>query len=330
MRAPKLRLIVSILALAGCSSGKLFDPLAGPEIIALPKGLTPEGMTFGRGSTIYVGSIMTGQIWSGDVRTGEGRMLTSESPGRSAAGIKYDQRGNRLFVAGGLTGQAYVYDATSGATLAVYQLADPAIAESGLSLVNDMVVLADAVYFTDSFQPVLYRLPLGSDGALPDPAAVQTISLTGDYAFVPGGFSGGFNGNGIVATSNSTRLILNNTDEGALYLVDSRTGVAKRIDLGGGSLETGDGILLADHTLYVVQGGLNQVAVVTLSANYESGVIAPAIEDPRFDSPSSVGAFGKALYVLNARFDIAPPGLPAPDVAFQVVRVIRDGSGLKP
>lgn len=323
MRTSTIRLVPLMLFLAGCSSGKLVDPSPGPAIIALPKGLTPEGMTFGSGATFYVGSIMTGDIWAGDARTGSGRMLTAASPGRSATGIRYDQKHDRLFVAGGFTGQAYVYDATSGATLAIYQLADPVLVESGLSLINDLVILDDAVYFTDSFQPVLYRIPLGNGGALSDPASVQAISLTGDYTFVPGGFEVAFNGNGIVATSVPKQLILNNTDEGGLYLVNSQTGSTKRIDLGGGSLETGDGILLVDHTLYVVQGGLNQVAVVTLSPNYESGAIGPAITDPRFAVPSSVGALGKALYVLNARFDVAPPGLPAPDVEFQVVRVTR-------
>jgi len=37
--------------------------------------------------------------------------------------------------------------------------------------------------------------------------------------------------------------------------------------------------------------------------------------------PATAAEFGKSLYVVNARFDVAPPGMPAPDVEFQVVRL---------
>jgi hypothetical protein len=49
-------------------------------------------------------------------------VLVAGQAGRSAIGIKVDRR-NRLFVAGGATGQAFVYDARTGADLASYQLA---------------------------------------------------------------------------------------------------------------------------------------------------------------------------------------------------------------
>ena len=97
-----------------------------------------------------------------------------------------------------------------------------------------------------------------------------------------------------------------------------------RIDLGGGALTFGDGILLADHTLYVVRAGVpDQVDVVRLSPDFRSGVIERAVMDPRFEFPTAVGRSGDALYVLNGRFDVAPPGMPAPDVAFQVIRTTR-------
>ncbi len=78
----------------------------------------------------------------------------------------------------------------TGATLAAYQLADP----GKPTFVNDVVVTRDAAYFTDSFQPVLYRLPLGPQGALPDQSAVQRILLSGDFVQVAGPFV--FNSNG--------------------------------------------------------------------------------------------------------------------------------------
>jgi hypothetical protein len=334
MRAANIPLGLLTLALAACASDTPTTPRPGaaagqaltpvfPDVIALPTGFSPFGMAFGRGNTFYVGSLITGGIYRGDARTGAGALLVAAQNGRSLAGMKYDQRTDRLFVAGGLTGQAYVYDATTGATLGVYQLADPANVQAHLTLVNDVVVLDDAAYFTDSFQPVVYRLPLGKHGELPSPSAVSAITLTGDYSFLPGGFAAGFNAIGIDATPDQKQLILVNSHNEVLYRIDPLTGHATEIALSGGSLTTGCGIVLAGHTLYVINQSLSNIAVVDLSPDFGSGVIERVIADPNFDFPSAVVVKGSSLYVLNARFDVAPPLVPAPTVDFQVVRVPR-------
>lgn len=286
---------------------------AFPDVIALPTGFSPEGIAWGRGTTFYVGSIPTGAIYQADARTGAGEVLVAAIPGRSAVGMTYDGRRDRLFVAGGPTGQAYVYDASTGATLGVYQLTAPG------TLVNDVAVLSDGAYFTDSFRPVIYRLPLAPNGALPPAGAVTELALGGDFQFVPGDF----NANGIVATPDGKRLIVVNTATGALYVVDPRTGEATAIDLGGGAVPAGDGMVLSGHTLYVVQGALNQLSVVRLAPDLSSGVIESTITDADLAFPSTAAQFGSALYVVNARFDVAPPPAPAPGVEFQVVRVPR-------
>jgi sugar lactone lactonase YvrE len=327
MRIPTLSAVVLGTMLVACTEDPPTLPpraatgsyaaAAFPAVVALPNGFSPEGMAFGTGSTVYVGSLLTGAVWRGDVRTGIGKLLVPEMSDHSAAGIKYDPRNNRIYVAGGMTGQAYVYDASSGATLASYQLADPALVEEGQTLVNDVVILRDAAYFTDSFQGILYRLPLGSSGRLPAQGAEQQIPLTGDYTFLP---DGAFNGNGITATPDEKRLILMNTEEGALYLVDPQSGIASRINVDG-SLQWGDGILLSGHTLYVVQADPDQISVVRLSPDYTRGTVERVITDPGFAMPTAVGEFGNSLYVLNGRFDVAPPGTYAPGVEFQLVRV---------
>jgi hypothetical protein len=45
------------------------------------------------------------------------------------------------------------------------------------------------------------------------------------------------------------------------------------------------------------------------------------ITSPELMIPATAAEFGNSLYAVNARFDVAPPGLPAPDVEFQVVRL---------
>ena len=318
-------LMLAPLALVGCAGDPPMAPRAVvgtarpssdisgfPEVIPLPNGFAPEGITFGAGATFYVASLATGAIFRGDARTGSGDLIVPAQPGRSACGVRYDPRGNRLWVAGSLTGQAYVYDAATGATLATYQLSDPA---NGPTSVNDAVLLRDAVYFTDNARPVLYRIPLGAGGDLPSASAVQTIALTGEFAFIPGGI----NGNGIVATPNEDRLIVGNTFTGVLSLVDPATGRATPIDLRGGSVPWADGIVLIGRTLYVVQDPFDRVAIVRLSADFASGVVEGTITNPALEFPSSIAPMGNAFYAVNARFDV-PPG---PGVEYKVVRLGR-------
>ena len=49
-----------------------------------------------------VGSIPTGAVYAGDLRTGSGDVLVQGATGRAATGLKYDQ--GRLFVSGAGTG----------------------------------------------------------------------------------------------------------------------------------------------------------------------------------------------------------------------------------
>jgi sugar lactone lactonase YvrE len=278
-----------------------------PESIALPNGFQPEGIASGRGTTFYVGSIPTGAIYKGDFRTGEVSLLVAEQAGRRATGLKYDPRSGLLFVSGAETGYAYIYDARTGGNVAAVQLS------TASSFINDVVITRDAAYFTDSFQPTIYRIPLEKNGQLPATPQVQSIPLGGEYQFT----QGAFNANGIDATPNGKTLIIVNSSEGALYRVDPSTGVATHIDLGTVSVAAGDGILLRGKTLYVVQNQLNQVAAIRLSPDLSSGSIEKTITSPLFRIPTTIAAFGRSLYVVNARFDTPP----TPDTDYNVVLV---------
>ena len=56
-----------------------------PDVIALPDGFQPEGIAVGPGDDFYVGSIPTGAIYRGHLRTGPGTVLVPPQPGRMAA-----------------------------------------------------------------------------------------------------------------------------------------------------------------------------------------------------------------------------------------------------
>ncbi len=280
---------------------------AFPDVIPLPDGWRPEGITLGKGAESYVGSLGTGAIYRVDLASGDGEIAVPPQEGRIAVGLAFDARSGLIYAAGGNGGAGYVYDAGTGQTAAVFPFAG--------GFVNDVVVTRDAAYFTDSFRPFIYKVPLGPAGVLPDHAAVEAIPLGGDFVFVPGAF----NANGIVATPNGKSLIIVHSGRGELYVVAPDTGAASLIDLGSGSVINGDGLALVGHTLYVMQNRLNQVGVVELSPDLSEGAIIGAITDSDFDVPTTIAVFGDSLYAVNARFGTPP----TPDTEYDIVRVER-------
>jgi hypothetical protein len=263
----------------------------------------------GHGPVIYSGSRANGAIYAANLRTGEGAILVPGQAGRVAVGLSFDSRTNYIFVAGGPTGKAYVYDADTGALVQEYTLTAPG------AFVNDVIVTHDAAYFTQSALAEYYRVPLGPGGQLAPPGDVETIPLSGEWQQVAG-----FNANGIEATPNGKWLIVVNSTTGALYRVEPLTGVATRINLGGASVSAGDGLLLRGHTLYVVRNQFNQIAIVELAPDLGSGQVIGAISNPNFDIPTTIAAFGNALYAVNARFSTPP----TPSTTYSIVRVAAD------
>jgi sugar lactone lactonase YvrE len=282
-----------------------FAKAAFPETIPLPNGWQPEGIAIGRGTTFYVGSIPTGAIYRGDLRTGRGAPFVQGATGRAAVGVDFDR--GLLFVAGGMTGKGFVYDARTGALVRELQLATG----GGATFVNDVVVTKRAAWFTDSNRAVLYRLPLEKNGR---PAATaQAVQLTGDFQL-----ASGFNLNGIDASANGKTLVTVQSGTGKLFTV-TPAGVTAEIDLGGQTVQNGDGILLHGRTLYVVRNSNNQIAVVELGKGLASGTIVRTITNPGFDVPTTIDRHGSSLYAVNARFGTTP----TPTTPYTVVQVRR-------
>jgi hypothetical protein len=299
-------LAAAAIAAAALAGGSSAGKTAFPEVIQLPVGFQPEGIEVGRGTTFYVGSRVTGAIYSGNLRTGSGAILVRGGAGRLATGIEFSR--NRLFVAGAGTGDGYVYNAETGVLVRTYDFA------STDTFINDVVVTRSAAYFTDSRKAVLYKVPIGPGGAL---GAFQTVSLSGDFVLGP---AGSFNLNGIDAARNGQSLIAVQTFGGKLVRIDPATGVARQIQLAGGeSVSNGDGSLLTGKTLYVVQNQNNQVAVISLTASLASGRIVTRLSDPDFKVPTTIDDLGRRLYAVNARFNV-----PSPDTAeYQIVQLSK-------
>jgi sugar lactone lactonase YvrE len=277
-----------------------------PTTIRLPDGFRPEGIAIGVLPFAYFGSLADGDIYRADLRTGRGRVI-SEGPGTPSVGLELDRRG-RLFVSGGAAGDGRVVDVRTGEVLASYPFA------TGDTFVNDVTLTRDAAWFTDSLNPVLYQVPLGRRGSLPDPDEVNTLPLSGDLVF-----QDGFNTNGIAPTPDGQGLLVVQSNTGLLFRVDPGTGATTQVDLGGETVPNGDGILLRGRTLYVVQNQLNQVTVVRLDRRGTEGTVVERVTDPRFDVPTTVASFAGRLYLPNARFSTPP----TPETTYTAVAIPR-------
>jgi len=290
---------------ATAAPGKKF-----PEVISLPNGWQPEGIAIGKGTTFYSGSRVNGAIYRGDVRTGTGSIwVAGPTGGGVAVGLALDHNAKHLFVAGAGSGKGTVYDTRSRNVAASYTLTAPG------TFVNDVIVTRTAAYFTQSSLAEFYRVPLGKGGKV-DPAATPVkVALGGEWQQGPG-----FNANGIEATPNGRWLIIVNSSTGFLYRVDPATGNATKIDLGGATMTTGDGLLLQGSTLYVVRNTMNQIAVVKLSHDLLHGSVTGTITSPSlFDVPTTIARFGNSLYAINARFTTPA----TPSTTYTLVKVKR-------
>jgi sugar lactone lactonase YvrE len=234
------------------------------------------------------------------LRTGETATLVPPD-GVPAIGMKHDARSNLLFVARGGSGMGTVYDAASADVVASYQF------QAAPTFINDVVITREAAYFTDSQAPFLHRVELGPAG---EPSAVAT----------PIPLPGTFRTNGIAATRNGKHLFVVDGATAQLHLLDTVTHTPVPVDLGSDTLPNADGLWLDGKTLYVVQNFRNQVAVVELSPDYLSGAIVGFITEPFASNPSTkvpttIAAFGNALYAVTAGF-----AAPSPDFVVRLVK----------
>ncbi len=276
-----------------------------PDVISLPPGWQPEGIANGPGARMFSGSLATGDVIAVDLVTGQNRLVVDAPPGRTAVGLEQDRWG-RLWVAGGATGQAYVYG-PDGSPVATFDLGTPPA-----TFINDVVITRDAAWFTDSMDDVLYKVPIGRNGALGTPVAVP---LTGGYVHAPG-----FNLNGIDDAAGGRWLIAVQTNTGTLYRIDPATGAATPVDLGGATVVNGDGVLVQGRRVYVVQNFLNQVTVIDLDPRtFASGTVVGELTSSNFDVPTGVAAFGNRLYLVNSRFGTPP----TPSTPYTMVAVPR-------
>jgi hypothetical protein len=280
-----------------------------PDIIPLPVGFEPEGIALGRNQDFFVGTTSfsgnltnTGAIYKGNLVTGEGKVLVPPT-GKPLIGLSYDARTDYLYAATGFwVGTSSweqgikVYAGTSGRLLQEIIFGDD-------MLINDVLVTDTAVYCTDSFKPVLYKIPLEDEGKVFSSTA-EKIEMTGFEMVHNGPFP--INANGIVGDSDGKVLVVTNSTTGVLSRVDTTTGIASPIEIQGHEplfLNT-DGLYMDGHTVYIVQSWspTQMIAVVELSDDLTQGTFIKNLVSDNFAVPSTITGFGNCIYTVNTHF----------------------------
>lgn len=263
---------------------------------------SPEGVAYQPRTRAFFVSITTdGAIYRGTEGSDAVAPFITGTTGTSAVGIKV--RGNRLYVAGGMTGTITVYDLSTKQAIATFQTGTT-------GFLNDLVVTRNGdVWVTDSFRPTLWHVTGKQVRA--GSGTPQAIDLSAAFGTTPGEF----HANGIVAL-NSHRFLVVDTTTGTLQRIDIRNGAATIRAVSGVSLPGGDGMIRDRGRLVVVQGSPAQLTFVKLARSARRGSAAGTKTSTHLAGPSTVARARKLYLVVNADFALAksPPftvtGLP--------------------
>ena len=277
-------------ALADHGGGKHGKPGKGAtQVFTLDPSThgNPEGVaTRGGGKVFFVGATGDGTIYRGTVGNPTVTEFIPGAAGKSAIGMKI--RGDKLYVAGGMTGKIYVYSLRTKELLATFHTGPG-------GFLNDLVVTGRGVFVTDSFRPVLWRVTnaqvrVGSGTPQAIPVAPEIT------------YTAGFNLNGIVARGHE--LIVVQSSTGKLFSIElEKGGTTREIhEIASDPVPGGDGMLLDRGRLIVVQGSPAALRFLKLNHHASSAKLVATQTDPTLRGPSTVARARHLYLVVNADF----------------------------
>jgi len=256
------------------------DPAGNPEGVAFDK----------RSKAFFVGITADGAIYRGTLGSDTVAPYIPGATGKSAVGLKV-KRG-KLYVAGGATGSITVYDIATKAQVAKFETG------SG-GFLNDLQVTRNGdVYVTDSFRPTLWHVTaeqVKAGSGTPQALDVSAIPYEG---------GGAFNVNGIVAKS-ARKLVVVDTNSGKLFRIKlgEDGGSIDSIDeITGATVPGGDGMLLDNGRLVVVQGDPAQLSFLKLRKSARRAKLERTQTSDKLRGPSTVDRAKKLYLVVNADF----------------------------
>ncbi|MBR8833125.1 MAG: SMP-30/gluconolactonase/LRE family protein [Stigonema ocellatum SAG 48.90 = DSM 106950] len=284
-----------------------FDRYILPGEAVFPEGIGYQPRT----KDFFVSSTTDGTIFRGNLQEESANVfLPGGADGRTTAiGLKVDNYRDRLFIAGGNTGQIFVYDIHSGNLLGKFNN------HKASTFINDVALTPNGdAYFTDSSDPILYKVSTNQAQEFVFEAWLDFTGTSLEY-------QSGFNLNGIAATKDGKYLIVVQTNTGKLFRIDIASKEVTEIDLGGETFTNGDGILLSEERiLYVVRNRNGLIVKVKLSKDLSRGTVVSNTTDPLLAYPTTIAQAGKRLLVVNSQFDKRGPGL-TPELPFTVASI---------
>ena len=283
-------LAASAPASADLGRGRGHDDVASTRVFTLddsthgnPEGVASDGRFF------YVGATGDGTIYRGTLADPTMHTFIPGVAGRAAVGLKTFK--GRLYVAGGPTGQIYVFDLSHAS-------APPMTFDTGPDgFLNDLVVTGNGdIYVTDSFRPTLWHV--AADQVKPG-GTVDAISVSSEIPFT----AGAFNLNGIVAFRGGRELIVVNSADGNLYRIRFDGSGGRKITLvRAPALVGGDGMLVDKGRLIVVRGDPANLTFLKLKSDRSRAEIKDVVTDPSLRGPSTLARDHNRYLVVNADF----------------------------
>jgi Cu-Zn family superoxide dismutase len=260
------------------------DPAGNPEGVAFDK----------RSKAFFVGVTADGAIYRGTLGSDTVAPYIPGATGKSAVGLKV-KRG-KLYVAGGATGSITVYDIATKAQVAKFETG------SG-GFLNDLQVTRNGdVYVTDSMRQTLWHVTgeqVAAGSGTPQGLDVSAIPYT----------TGEFNLNGIVAKS-ARKLVVVNSADGKLYRIklgEDGDSIDSIDEITGATVPGGDGMLLDNGRLVVVQGDPAQLSFLKLRKGARRAKLERTQTSDKLRGPSTVDRAKKLYLVVNADFANTQP-----------------------
>jgi sugar lactone lactonase YvrE len=284
-----LTAIVSALVVAGLASAQ-----SRPDAYVIPGDrVFPEGVAFQpQTGFFYVTSTGDGTVFRGHVTEEAAEpFLPAGGDGRTTAiGLEVD--GDRLYVAGGPTGLVTVYDTDTRGLLGRFETGPG-------GFLNDVATARNGdAFVTDSFRPVLWRVP----------ADLSAIEPWLDFTGTPFQYLPGFNANGIVATPDGKYLIVSQSNANAQKLFRIDVDTKEVVEIATNEPVGGDGLQLQGRRLFAVAGGA--IVKVKLSGDFLEGLVESRTTDPSWLSPTTNAIARGRMLLVNSQFARRNAGLP--------------------
>jgi sugar lactone lactonase YvrE len=264
-----------------------------PESVAYPEGIAHDAAT----GSLYTASAENGTVVRVNAATGAAEVLvpagTLVPEGNTTfpgpLGMSVDAS-NRLWIAGGFTGKAWVVNTADGSVIK-----EVTVPTAPKSLINDVAIVGSAGYFTDTFVPTLWRVS-ETNGTFGD--VEPWLDLTG----TPIAYGDGPNLNGIAATPDGQTLIVVHMGKGQLFKIDVATKAVTPIETGGADLTTADGLVLDGDRLFVIRQGAQEVVTLQLNADRTAATEQARVSDG-LTWPATAALVGDELIVVNTQFN---------------------------